>query len=293
MKIYLGGPMRGIDAYNFPAFYEAAKVLRDMGHSVFNPAEADVDRLNLTQPLNGASGHLDPAWSGQYLLDNPHLFSLRAALAEDLDYIVQVADAIVLLPGYQTSSGVKAERAAAEALGLDLYLFRGDDQIGYADEVLIPLLEWEEAKRRHPSSAPRDPSREWAVPVEDLRGLEVHMTPDDVLVPTPAAIADWDAKTDALADLEAAKDFWANERQDVLDRFAGELAKATGDGSKKRQSGEKPPWYEDGGHEGAIFSHLTKWKRGEVVDPDSGAHTLVHAAWRCLAIACSETGNHP
>lgn len=88
-------------------------------------------------------------------------------------------------------------------------------------------------------------------------------------------------------------DEWAEEREDVLERFAHELRKATGDGSKKRQSGEKPPWYLDGSHEGAIFSHITKWKRGEKVDPDSGAHPLVHAAWRCLAIACAESGNTP
>lgn len=86
---------------------------------------------------------------------------------------------------------------------------------------------------------------------------------------------------------------WGAERTDVLLRFLAELSKATGDGSKKRQSGEKPPWYADDSHEGAIFSHLTKWKRGEKVDPDSGAHPLVHAAWRCLAIACRETGNIP
>jgi hypothetical protein len=72
-----------------------------------------------------------------------------------------------------------------------------------------------------------------------------------------------------------------------------ELRKATGDGSKKRQTGEKPAWYLDKSHEGAIFSHLTKWKRNELVDPDSGAHPLVHVAWRCLAIACQETGNIP
>lgn len=88
-------------------------------------------------------------------------------------------------------------------------------------------------------------------------------------------------------------DPWAAERQDVLDRFTQELAKATGDGSKKRQSGQKPPWYVDGAHEAAIFSHLAKWKRGETIDPDSGAHTLVNCAWRCLAIACKETGNIP
>lgn len=88
-------------------------------------------------------------------------------------------------------------------------------------------------------------------------------------------------------------DYWADERADVLARFSQELAKATGDGSAKRRAGTKPPWYEDPSHESAIFSHLTKWKRGEAADPDSGAHPLVHAAWRCLAIACQETGNCP
>jgi len=78
---------------------------------------------------------------------------------------------------------------------------------------------------------------------------------------------------------------WTHERTDVLERFMAELSKATGDGSIKRQSGQKPPWYEDESHEAAIFSHLTKWYRGELSDADSGAHPLVHAAWRCLAIS--------
>ena len=92
--------------------------------------------------------------------------------------------------------------------------------------------------------------------------------------------------------IEPAADL-ADEREDVLARFADELAKATGDGSRKRQAGTKPPWYEDDSHEAAVFSHLMKWKRGELVDPDSGAHPCVHAAWRLLAIACRETGNTP
>lgn len=98
-----------------------------------------------------------------------------------------------------------------------------------------------------------------------------------------------------MAKYEAMKEaaLLADERADVLARFNAELTKVTGDGSKKRQAGTKPPWHEDDAHEGAIFSHLTKWKRGETIDPDSGAHTLVHLAWRALAIACRETGNTP
>jgi hypothetical protein len=74
--------------------------------------------------------------------------------------------------------------------------------------------------------------------------------------------------------------------QMVFDRM---LRKVTGDGAKKRRAGAKKPWWKDGSHEAAIFSHLNRWKHGELQDPDSGAHPLVHAAWRCLAIAYQES----
>jgi hypothetical protein len=82
---------------------------------------------------------------------------------------------------------------------------------------------------------------------------------------------------------------WQAERMMVLTLFSNMLAKVTGDGSKKRQAGLKPPWWRDKSHEAAIFSHLNKWKHGEKADPDSGAHPLVHLAWRALAIAYQET----
>lgn len=85
----------------------------------------------------------------------------------------------------------------------------------------------------------------------------------------------------------------ASEPDEIIDEFTTLLRMATGDGAAKRRAGEKPSWKVDDSHEGAIFSHLTKWKRGEKIDPDSGAHPLVHAAWRCLAIAWQETHATP
>lgn len=79
------------------------------------------------------------------------------------------------------------------------------------------------------------------------------------------------------------------EQQEVLHVFLGMLKKATSDGGIKRASGLKPHWREDPEHEAALFSHLAKWKRGELVDVDSGAHPLIHLAWRALAIAAQET----
>ena len=82
---------------------------------------------------------------------------------------------------------------------------------------------------------------------------------------------------------------FAKERQLVLETFLALLSSVTSDGSRKRMRGEKPPWWRDPSHEPAIFSHLNQWKHGTKADKDSGAHPLVHLAWRALAIAWQET----
>lgn len=85
-----------------------------------------------------------------------------------------------------------------------------------------------------------------------------------------------------------------DEQEDLLKRFTDELRKATADGKTKRGRGEKEPWYIDDTHEDALHRHFFRWANlGETEDIDSGAHPLVHMAWRALAIACKETGNVP
>lgn len=91
MKIYLAGPMRGYPESNFPAFIEAAKKLRDIGHYVFSPAE--------------------------YPMQNR-----REGLAIDMMWIASFAEAIVVLPGWQQSLGANAEVALARAIEIDVIL---------------------------------------------------------------------------------------------------------------------------------------------------------------------------
>ena len=107
-RVYLAGPMRGIPEFNFPAFTEAARELRDAGFEVFNPAERD--QQNGFDPT-GLTGNED-------LNDGVHRFDLRDALGADLDWITRNADVIALLPGWERSKGVRAELATAAALGL-------------------------------------------------------------------------------------------------------------------------------------------------------------------------------
>lgn len=83
------------------------------------------------------------------------------------------------------------------------------------------------------------------------------------------------------------------EQAEVLGLFMDMLKLPTGDGGIKRAAGLKPCWKDDTSHEAAIFSHLNKWKHGEKKDATSGAHPLVHLAWRALAIAWQESQVQP
>ena len=78
------------------------------------------------------------------------------------------------------------------------------------------------------------------------------------------------------------------EQDEVIAIFSDMLRAPTGDGGRKRAYGEKVSWKYDTDHIRGLYSHLGKWANGERSDRDSGAHPLVHAAWRCLAIAWQE-----
>ena len=97
--------MTGLPEYNFPAFDKAADILTARGHEVFNPAQNDRDH---GFDAVGLEGHEAERLG----------FSLRRALKQDLSWICDNADALVLLEGWERSKGVRAEMALAEALGI-------------------------------------------------------------------------------------------------------------------------------------------------------------------------------
>lgn len=113
MKIYIAGPMRGIPEFNFPAFYEASRKLRELGHVVFNPAERDNNVHGVDISKGNATGD-------ETLAAQQHGFNLRDALGDDLAWICKEAEAIALLPGWENSKGATAERATGLALGLEI-----------------------------------------------------------------------------------------------------------------------------------------------------------------------------
>lgn len=122
-RIYLAGPMQGYPEFNFPRFNAVAAALRAAGHTVFNPAQRDVERHHGVDISKGTTGSLEE-------IKTKHGFSLRQALHEDLEFICLEANKIVLLPGWEKSNGAQAEHRTAVALiseGMELeYLTEGD-----------------------------------------------------------------------------------------------------------------------------------------------------------------------
>ena len=89
MKVYIAGPMTGLPQFNRPAFHQAALNLSFEHHVPLNPAilpdgmtEADYMAVGIT--------------------------------------MLQRADAIFLLTGWQCSAGSRAEHALALKLGLEI-----------------------------------------------------------------------------------------------------------------------------------------------------------------------------
>lgn len=114
MKLYLAGPMRGYEDFNFPAFHARASELRAMGHEVFSPAEKDEEQF-------GAA-----AFRGSVELQETRAaaagFDLRRALLMDLESICTNADGIALMRGWERSLGATAENAVARALNLRRFI---------------------------------------------------------------------------------------------------------------------------------------------------------------------------
>lgn len=111
MKIYLAGPMTSIPFFNAPTFDRVTAAFRSRGYTVFSPVE-------VTRALCGADFfERNPTGDPALAAD----FNLREAMAENLRFICQGADALALLPGWENSKGTAVEIAIAKLLGLPQY----------------------------------------------------------------------------------------------------------------------------------------------------------------------------
>lgn len=106
-RLYIAGPMTGIDNYNFPAFDAARDQLKSLGYEPVSPA--DIDR---------AAGRVTVWADGTVELADD--FDYEETLAAD-HKVIESCDGIVLLPGSEHSNGARSEWEHACALGLPVY----------------------------------------------------------------------------------------------------------------------------------------------------------------------------
>jgi hypothetical protein len=92
-RIYVAGPMTGIENLNFEAFNAEAARLRAMGHQVVNPTEINPD----------------------------HAMTWRDCMRRDIAELVK-CDTIRLLPGWTNSKGASLEAHIAHHLGMEVLL---------------------------------------------------------------------------------------------------------------------------------------------------------------------------
>jgi len=100
LAIYILGPMRGHDQYNFPAFYEMAARLKNAGYDPVNPAE--LDRQDGFRIESLAKDHDFTKY--------PDGMDAEQVVRRDLRAILSCAG-YVALPGYEKSKGAQAEKA--------------------------------------------------------------------------------------------------------------------------------------------------------------------------------------
>ena len=104
--IYVAGPMRGYENYNFDTFDRAATMLECEGWNVISPA--DLDRM-----YEGWSAY--PPKGITFTREDYRRFILR-----DIHAIIENCDAVAFLPGWESSAGCKVEHAVAEFFSLDI-----------------------------------------------------------------------------------------------------------------------------------------------------------------------------
>lgn len=124
-KFYLAGPMRGIKFRNYPAFLFAASVLRKQGFKIISPAENDLSR------------GVDPMQSGDTRVSLP---IDCAGLAYDFEAICK-SDGIILMEGWEPSSGATAEFFVARMTGKQV-LWLSDDMELRIEEGWQHELTW-------------------------------------------------------------------------------------------------------------------------------------------------------
>lgn len=262
MKLYLAGPMSGLPDFNYPVFNRYAQRLRDVGHEVFNPAEAH----------DGETG-----------------LPLEKYFETDLPEVCR-AEAVAVLPGWRESRGAQIEVDLARHLGKGIYdavLLVSDDKNSVADALLT------EAQLLFPDGfATDDEYMPDPIPGHGAASFEQDeptgkQKRDLQIGPRPEGFTFYEHDPERHTSVHGGvKDNVNKPRVDLIPSLplfkAGEVL---GFGARKY----KPhnwrlglSWLET---YGSLQRHLLAWLDGEDLDRESGHTHMAHAVCQMLFLA--------
>jgi hypothetical protein len=257
-NIYVAGPMRGKPFFNQKQFCAFTKVLRGYGFKVFNPSEHDTDVLGVDLGMYHTGNEVIPG------------FDIRKALAADLKFITEQADAVCVLEGWEDSTGARAEVATARALGLPVGPLKAfDSEARIFESDCIPSS----YKPSHPTVAP-------LLKTSSLGPLLSGTWPTQ---PYPV---EWETKEVRTVSSTGGEKGVKPQRYDLIPiEPLNKLAELYGAGAAKYSSHNWRRGYEWSNSYAAAQRHMTQFWNGEDIDPEMGTPHVINAVFHMFALA--------
>lgn len=153
-SIYIAGPMRGYPRYNFDAFFNAERLVSQMGFIPINPARIDMEHgFDPTTPED----RLTPAMMAEFI-------------ARDVDAILNKADAIYMMKGWEMSRGATAEYHLARWKGIEA--FYEEPQPANSEDILEEAMRITRGDRQAQYGPPDQDFQRTARMWSALKGVE-------------------------------------------------------------------------------------------------------------------------
>lgn len=130
-KYYIAGPMSGIPQFNYPAFDEAAAVVRGQGHEALSPAEMD-------DPETRAMALASPDGAFQSGTCNGETWG--DFLSRDVKIVADEADGVVLLPNWKDSRGARLETFIALTVQKPVFEYIEGQLVDIAPEIAAGII---------------------------------------------------------------------------------------------------------------------------------------------------------
>jgi hypothetical protein len=310
---YVSGPMTALKNFNFDTFDSLRDHLCNDGDTVYSPADHDRKKIDEVWPGRRPeefAGYPDGDLAGYFdAVSHGGEFTLDNMMRWDFNVIANDITRIVMLPGWEKSTGARYERVIAEALNIPVWLARfegngitpgqrwhltldeNQDRLTQVLKHLTDLVftDWrEEFVPQQPHTPEYDP------PILDGERLRQQHQLNELLKATsvqPNQAAPGEVRiTDPITGGQ--KGSKSSQLSCAPPEGLRELGKVFAMGAAKYERHNFRKGYAWSLSADALLRHVIEWIDGNDLDDESGLNHLAHAAWHCLNLI-QYTQDHP